>query len=121
MCVYFADPVEVLLTKPPPSISSSFFQKVSFLFDGDKKVQSYVKKETFEERYGRLILAHSLLLMNAVPAPFPFSRRVAVVRGRVVTPFGGQGITGVRVSVTSATTQNALNNFGFTMTRPGGW
>ena len=27
-CVYFADPVDVLLRKPPPAASASFFQKV---------------------------------------------------------------------------------------------
>ena len=44
-------------------------------------------------------------------------RRVSIIRGRVVT-MTGQGIIGVRVSVDRAT--NA-NNYGFTLTRPGGW
>ena len=46
-----------------------------------------------------------------------FSRRVSIIRGRVVT-MTGQGIIGVRVSVDR--TKDA-NNYGFTLTRPGGW
>ena len=51
MCVYFADPVDVLLRKPPPAASASFFQKVQFLIEGDKSVQSYSKPESYDERY----------------------------------------------------------------------
>ena len=46
-----------------------------------------------------------------------FSRRVSIIRGRVVT-MTGQGIIGVRVSVDRA---KDANNYGFTLTRPGGW
>ena len=51
MCVYFADPVDVLLRKPPPSVSASFFQKVQFLIEGDKSVQSYAKREFYDEKW----------------------------------------------------------------------
>ena len=50
MCVYFADPVDVLLRKPPPAASASFFQKVRFLIEGDKSVQSYSKPDSYDER-----------------------------------------------------------------------
>ena len=50
MCVYLADPVEVLLRKPPPSASASFFQKVRFLFEGEENAQSYVKRDTFAKK-----------------------------------------------------------------------
>ena len=43
--------------------------------------------------------------------------RVSIIRGRVVT-MNGQGIIGVRVSV--ARTKDSTN-YGFTLTRPGGW
>ena len=45
------------------------------------------------------------------------SSRVSIIRGRVVT-MNGQGIIGVRVSV--ARTKDSTN-YGFTLTRPGGW
>ena len=93
MCVYFADPVDVLLRKPPPAASASFFQKVRFLIEGDKSVQSYSKPESYDER------------------------RAAVIRGRVVTA-SGEGIIGVRVSVDRS---RGASNYGFTLTRPGGW
>ena len=51
-----------------------------------------------------------------IPLFFPH-RRVSIIRGRVVT-MTGQGIIGVRVSVDR--TKDA-NNYGFTLTRPGGW
>ena len=93
MCVYFADPVDVLLRKPPPPASASFFQKVRFLIEGDKSVQSYSKPESYNER------------------------RAAVIRGQVVT-LTGEGIIGVRVSVDRS---RGASNYGFTLTRPGGW
>ena len=46
-----------------------------------------------------------------------FFSRVSIIRGRVVT-MNGQGIIGVRVSV--ARTKDSTN-YGFTLTRPGGW
>ena len=42
--------------------------------------------------------------------------QVSVLRGQVVT-VNGEGIIGVRVSVKGA----ASANYGFTLTRPGGW
>ena len=47
---------------------------------------------------------------------FNFSR-VSIIRGRVVT-LSGQGIIGVRVSVDRT---KDSTNYGFTLTRPGGW
>ena len=93
MCVYFADPVDVLLRKPPPAASASFFQKVRFLIEGDKSVQSYSKAESYNEQ------------------------QAAVIRGQVVTT-SGEGIIGVRVSVDRS---RGASNYGFTLTRPGGW
>ena len=93
MCVYFAEPVDVLLRKPPPPPSAGFFAKVRFLIEGDKSVQSYSKPESYDER------------------------RASVIRGRVVTS-AGEGITGVRVSVDKS---RGASNYGFTLTRPGGW
>ena len=46
-----------------------------------------------------------------------FFSRVSIIRGRVIT-MSGQGIIGVRVSVDR--TRDATN-YGFTLTRPGGW
>ncbi len=50
MCVYLADPAEVLLRKPPPAVAASFFQRVQFIFEGEKGVQRYVKKGAFDQR-----------------------------------------------------------------------
>jgi hypothetical protein len=102
MCVYFADPLEVLQqirSAAPPNhdsadlASSSFFQQVRFLIEGDKPVQSYAKLEFYDPR------------------------RAAVIRGRVTTA-AGEGIIGVRVSVDRT---RGASNYGFTLTRPGGW
>ena len=49
MCVYFADPVDVLLRKPLPTVPASFFQKVHFLIEGDKSVQSYAKRDSYDQ------------------------------------------------------------------------
>ena len=46
-----------------------------------------------------------------------FFSRVSIIRGRVVT-LSGQGIIGVRVSVDRT---KDSTNYGFTLTRPGGW
>ena len=93
MCVYFAEPKEVLSRKSPPPPSADFFDKVRFLIEGDKSVQSYSKPESYDRR------------------------RAAVIRGRVVTS-SGEGIIGVRVSVDKS---RGASNYGFTLTRPGGW
>jgi hypothetical protein len=101
MCVYFADPLDVLHNLPPPAkidaadnnIPPSFFHQVRFLIEGDKPVQSYAKPEFYDQR------------------------RAAVIRGRVTTA-AGEGIIGVRVSVDRT---RGASNYGFTLTRPGGW
>jgi hypothetical protein len=98
MCVYFADPLDVLHNLPPPAkikadIPPSFFYQVRFLIEGDKPVQSYAKPEFYDQR------------------------RAAVIRGRVTTA-AGEGIIGVRVSVDRT---RGASNYGFTLTRPGGW
>jgi hypothetical protein len=97
MCVYFADPLDVLHNLPPPAkikadIPPSFFHQVRFLIEGDKPVQSYAKPEFYDQR------------------------RAAVIRGRVTTA-AGEGIIGVRVSVDRT---RGASNYGFTLTRPGG-
>ena len=46
-----------------------------------------------------------------------FFSRVSIIRGRVVT-LSEQGIIGVRVSVDRT---KDSTNYGFTLTRPGGW
>ncbi|KAF4518758.1 hypothetical protein B566_EDAN006162 [Ephemera danica] len=89
MCLASNDPVEVLLRKQPPSVTASFYQRVKFLIE-ENSVQSYAHMDEYTER------------------------RVAVIRGRVVTP-QGLGIIGIRVSV------DRDNRFGFTLTRTGGW
>ena len=62
MCVYFADPVDVLLRKPPPPPSAGFFSKVRFLIEGDKSVQSYSKPESYDERRAAVIRYCSSLI-----------------------------------------------------------
>ena len=49
-CVSLADPTDVLLVKPPPSPTASFYQRVSFLFDGQGTVQTYVDKNTLKQK-----------------------------------------------------------------------
>ena len=56
-------------------------------------------------------------MMKSIISCFLLSRRVSIIRGRVIT-MSGQGIIGVRVSVDR--TRDATN-YGFTLTRPGGW
>ena len=48
---------------------------------------------------------------------FVQEERASVVRGRVLTQTG-EGIIGVRVSVDR---NSGASNYGFTLTRPGGW
>ncbi|CAB4063440.1 Teneurin-m,Tenascin,Teneurin-a [Lepeophtheirus salmonis] len=97
MCVYSADPVEVLSGKDHGSYlyesGSSFFERVQFLFEGQKSVQSYAKNDAFDPM------------------------RASIIRGRVITS-QGQGIIGVRVSVDRV---KEASNYGFTLTRPEGW
>ena len=50
MCMYLADPVDVLLRKPPPTVSASFLSRVRFLFEGEESVQNYAKLDTFDEK-----------------------------------------------------------------------
>jgi len=49
MCMMASDPVEVLLRKQPPSVTSSFFQRVKFLIE-ENSVQSYAQKDEYSER-----------------------------------------------------------------------
>lgn len=49
MCLTANDPVEVLLRKQPPSVTSSFFQRVKFLIE-ENSVQSYAQKDEYSER-----------------------------------------------------------------------
>ncbi|CAL4070306.1 unnamed protein product [Meganyctiphanes norvegica] len=89
MCMVSSDPVEVLLRKQPPAVTASFYARVKFIIE-DSNVQSFAQKDEYSER------------------------RVAVIRGQVVTP-QGQGISGVRTSV------DKESRFGLTATRKGGW
>ena len=50
MCLYLADPVEVLLRKPPPTVTASFLKRVQFLFEGEESVQNYAKQDVFDEK-----------------------------------------------------------------------
>ncbi|XP_071524010.1 teneurin-a-like isoform X5 [Panulirus ornatus] len=98
MCMVSSDPVEVLLRKQPPAVTASFYQRVKFIIE-DSSVQSFAQKDEYSE---------SQFWSSYNP------RRVAVIRGRVVTP-QGQGIVGVRTSV------DKESRFGLTATRKGGW
>ncbi|XP_069941027.1 teneurin-a isoform X3 [Cherax quadricarinatus] len=98
MCMVSSDPVEVLLRKQPPAVTASFYQRVKFIIE-DSSVQSFAQKDEYTE---------SQFWSYYSP------RRVAVIRGRVVTP-QGQGIVGVRTSV------DKESRFGLTATRKGGW
>ncbi|XP_063927987.1 teneurin-a isoform X7 [Zophobas morio] len=98
MCLSSNDPVEVLLRKQPPSVTASFYQRVKFLIE-ENSVQSYSHMDEYTE---------SEFWNSFTP------RRVAVMRGQVVTP-QGLGIVGIRVSV------DRESRFGFTLTRQGGW
>ncbi|KAL5290836.1 TENM2.2 family protein [Megaselia abdita] len=75
LCVSAPKPIDVLLRKQPPAITSSFFERMKFLID-ESSLQNYAKLETFNES------------------------RSAVIRGRVVTSLG-MGLVGVRVSTTT--------------------
>ncbi|CAM1325684.1 TENM2 (predicted) [Pycnogonum litorale] len=75
MCVSSPDPLDVLLRKPPPAITASFYQRMKFLID-ENSVQSYAHEEDYTER------------------------RVSVIRGQVVSK-RGTGLIGIRVSVAS--------------------
>ena len=68
----------------------------------------------FEPRYSRNIYHDMSYCKTHISY---LLRRVSIIRGRVVTPTG-QGVIGVRVSV--GRTKDAPN-YGFTLTRPGGW
>ena len=50
MCMYLADPVDVLLRKPPPTVAASFLIRVRFLFEGEESVQNYAKLDTFDDK-----------------------------------------------------------------------
>ncbi|KAK6617991.1 hypothetical protein RUM44_002433 [Polyplax serrata] len=48
MCLSSNDPVEVLLRKQPPSVTSSFYQRVKFLIE-ENSVQSYAHMDEYSE------------------------------------------------------------------------
>ncbi|XP_023248034.1 teneurin-a [Copidosoma floridanum] len=98
MCIASKDPVEVLLRKQPPSVTATFYQRVKFLIE-ENSVQSYARIDEYSE---------SAFWSSFKP------RRVAVMRGQVVTE-QGLGIIDVRVSI------DKDQKFGFTLTRAGGW
>ena len=50
LCMYLADPVDVLLRKSPPTVAASFLSRVRFLFEGEESVQNYAKLDTFDEK-----------------------------------------------------------------------
>ncbi len=85
-----------------------------------KSFCSFVKK-TLKGFFLLLVFMHfwsSLFWWKRLISFFSFLyRRVSIIRGRVIT-MSGQGIIGVRVSVDR--TRDATN-YGFTLTRPGGW
>ncbi|XP_076628800.1 teneurin-a transmembrane protein isoform X10 [Colletes latitarsis] len=98
MCLTSNNPVDVLLRKQPPSVTASFYQRVKFLVE-ENSVQSYAHMNEYTE---------STFWSSFTP------RRVAVMRGQVVTE-QGIGIVGLRVSV------DRDSRFGFTLTRADGW
>jgi len=98
MCLSSVDPLDIVLRKPAPSISASFYQKTKFLIE-EGSVQSYAHRDEYSESE----------FWNAFDAS-----RVSVIRGKIVTP-DGNGLTGIRISVATDP------QFGFTLTRPDGW
>ncbi|XP_017766143.1 PREDICTED: teneurin-a [Eufriesea mexicana] len=98
MCLTSNNPVDVLLRKQPPSVTASFYQRVKFLIE-ENSVQSYARMNDYTE---------STFWSSFTP------RRVAVMRGQVVTE-QGIGIIGIRVSV------DRESRLGFTLTRADGW
>ena len=118
MCITSPDPLDILLRKQPPSPISSFFQKVHFLIE-DGSVQSYAQKDVYSEKYVAQKNIHtSFLILCFITTTFilslPFTRRVSVIRGQVVSK-EFNGLIGVRVSVSTDP------QFGFTLTRSDGW
>ena len=49
MCLSSPDPLEIVLRKPTPSISASFYQKTKFLIE-EGSVQSYAHRDDYMER-----------------------------------------------------------------------
>lgn len=49
MCLKSPDPLEILLRKPPPSVTASFYQKMKFLVE-EGSVQSYAHRDDYSER-----------------------------------------------------------------------
>ena len=77
----------------------------------DSKCNFYLKWQTSSNFHDYHVIEFSYMVHS-----FYFSR-VSIIRGRVVT-LSGQGIIGVRVSVDRT---KDSTNYGFTLTRPGGW
>lgn len=49
MCLTSPDPRDILLRKPPPSVTASFYQKMKFLIE-EGSVQSYAHRDEYSER-----------------------------------------------------------------------
>lgn len=49
MCLTSPDPLDILLRKPPPSVTASFYQKMKFLIE-EGSVQSYAHRDEYSER-----------------------------------------------------------------------
>lgn len=49
MCLTSPEPLDILLRKPPPSVTASFYQKMKFLIE-DGSVQSYPHRDEYAER-----------------------------------------------------------------------
>lgn len=105
MCITSPDPLDILLRKQPPSPTASFFHKVRFLIE-EGSVQSYAQKDAYSER--------SVWAWRGDLSHWPTCRRVAVIRGQVVSK-EQNGLIGIRVSVETDP------QFGFTLTRSDGW
>ncbi|CAG0893363.1 unnamed protein product [Cyprideis torosa] len=72
LCLTSPEPTDVLLRKPAPHMTATFFEKMRFIIE-DQSIQSYASNKAFNDSMA------------------------SVIRGRVVTA-DGQGIPGVRIS-----------------------
>ncbi|XP_022239152.1 teneurin-m-like isoform X2 [Limulus polyphemus] len=100
-CFSAIDPLDILLRKQPPAVTSSFFQKMQFLIEEDS-VQIYTRENTFSDR-------HKITFGNHFN-----TRRASVIRGQVIAP-SGRGLRGIRVEIST----DPL--IGYTVTRETGW
>ncbi|XP_076362879.1 teneurin transmembrane protein Ten-m isoform X2 [Tachypleus tridentatus] len=75
LCFSATDPLDILLRKQPPAVTSSFFQRMQFLIEEDS-VQSYAREDAFNDS------------------------RASVIRGQVVS-LSGSGLRGIRVGIST--------------------